>query len=72
MKFTDKPGRYFWSNGSAWGLCVVTEENRKYHVDFSVLSGRVELDTFQLGNRPLKTFKEPLILVENEKTEIVL
>lgn len=72
MRFTDKPGRYFWSNGSAWGSCIIEKENRKFHVDFSVLSGRLKLNSFQLGDKQLKKFKKSLILNENENIELVL
>ena len=47
MSFTSKPGKYFWSNGSAFGLCEVTPSN----VKLEVLRGAVELNSLSLSGR---------------------
>jgi len=39
MKFTSKPGTYFWSNGYAWGTCKV--DGKK--ANLIVMSGKLEL-----------------------------
>ncbi len=62
IKFTDKPGDYFWSNGTAWGMCSIVKNNEIYKVDFQVLHGNVELNIFKLGmNREQKIKKQTLI-----------
>lgn len=48
MAFTDRPGRYFWSNGASWGLCEV--EPRRAVV--RLLGGPdVPLRTLAVGSR---------------------
>ncbi len=39
MSITSNPGRYFWSNGYAWGICQVTSNE----VKIELLSGTLEL-----------------------------
>jgi hypothetical protein len=53
MTFTSKPGRYFWSNGSAWGLCQVTPEGST----IEVLSGDLFLKSFALKGMETSKFK---------------
>ena len=45
MSFTRTPGKYFWSNGSAFGLCEVSTSS----VKLEVLKGSVELSAFYLS-----------------------
>ncbi len=72
MKFTDSPGRYFWSNGSAWGECDIKREGNNYNVSFSALHGNVELAKFQLGDDKMKEFKNIEVIKENEKLDLTL
>jgi uncharacterized protein (DUF608 family) len=53
MTFTSKPGRYFWSNGSAWGLCQVTPESST----IEVLGGDLFLKSFALKGMETSKFK---------------
>jgi uncharacterized protein (DUF608 family) len=48
MQFTARPGKYFWSNGSAWGLCEVTKKRGKLRADLSILHGCLSLRRFGL------------------------
>ncbi len=48
--FTSVPGRFFWSNGHAWGLCTVTEKD----FTLEVLKGCLDLDTISIGDRTLR------------------
>ncbi|WP_430814955.1 GH116 family glycosyl-hydrolase [Carboxylicivirga sp. RSCT41] len=57
IKFTDKPGQYFWSNGSAWGMCEVSKDGEDYLVNLKVLHGKLILKTFKLGAYKLHTFR---------------
>ena len=66
IKFTDQPGHYFWSNGSAWGECVINELEGDLDVSFSVLHGQIELGRFQLDNGEEHVFDTLLKLEENE------
>lgn len=49
MQITDKPGRYFWSNGSAWGICVVDQDC----VQLQVLKGTLKLKKMIVGSRQI-------------------
>ncbi len=47
MNFTSAPGRYFWSNGYAYGICEVSEDA----VKLEVLKGSLELKALTLSGR---------------------
>ncbi len=66
IRFTERPGHYFWSNGSAWGECVINELDEELSVDFSVLHGEIELMRFQLVNGEESVFSSLVKLEENE------
>ena len=48
MRFAAAPGTVFWSNGSAWGTCTRTPDDRGWHVRLDVIGGEVRLRTFEL------------------------
>ena len=50
MSITGKPGKWFWSVGSAWG--TVTNENGKTTLE--VIEGGLELNSFRAGDRVYK------------------
>jgi hypothetical protein len=70
IRFTQRPGKYFWSNGSAWGLCEVKESEGALSADFSVLHGQIELSIFRLSSGAEKTFESPKNLQENESLRV--
>lgn len=53
MQITDRPGRYFWSNGYAWGVCEVSDSN----VSIEVLKGSLNLRKLIVGQRVINTGK---------------
>ncbi|MBR1632251.1 MAG: hypothetical protein IJ686_00645 [Bacteroidales bacterium] len=65
MSFTAAPGRYFWSNGYAFGLCEVSDSQ----VTLSVLKGSLELKALSLAG-----YKKPVAsgisLLEGESKTI--
>jgi non-lysosomal glucosylceramidase len=65
MTFTSTPGTYFWSNGSAWGTCKVSENKAELHV----LSGEVELGRFTLKDAGMKQFNNNQII--NDKVFVI-
>lgn len=48
MSFTGKPGKYFWSNGDAWGTCQIQNDGT---VGLSVLNGTVYLSKLIIGEK---------------------
>ncbi len=69
IKFTDKPGKYFWSNGQSWGVCSIKMEKNRYYISFNILHGSMELDKFQIGGNYIKTFDGTRLIPENGKIE---
>ncbi|MGQ1786157.1 GH116 family glycosyl-hydrolase [Saccharicrinis sp. GN24d3] len=57
MRFTSKPGTYFWSNGYSWGTCEVKDGE----AILKVLYGQLELDSFSLEGRGTKKIKSKTI-----------
>ena len=70
IKFTSRPGTYFWSNGSAWGTCVIGETEGQMEVDFTVLYGGIELNSFHIASRPEHVFDSPAKLEENDRIQL--
>ena len=68
IKFTDKPGTYFWSTGSAWGMCEITKNGDNYSVDIKVLHGNLALNSFQLAKLKSHKFNETKLIKEGENT----
>jgi uncharacterized protein (DUF608 family) len=65
MTFTSNPGTYFWSNGYAWGTCIVSKES----ATIKVLKGNLILNKFSLKNN-LKPTKLKLNINEGEEKTI--
>jgi len=65
ITFTAKLGTYFWSNGYSYGTCVVKNKE----AEFTVLSGKLELNSFTLDGVGTKKLKEKEILA-NETLKI--
>ena len=65
MNFTSAPGKYFWSNGYAYGTCEITDS----YVRLEVLKGSLELRSLTLSG-----FKKPvgsgISLKEGETIEL--
>ncbi len=48
MAFAPKEGRYFWSNGYAWGTCSLKKKRKSCDVELSVKQGEIEIEYFIL------------------------
>ncbi len=72
MRFSAQEGSHFWSNGSAWGTCVIRADGVRYRADLQVLHGRLELKTFRLGDRPEREFESPVLLIGGQGMEILI
>jgi len=63
MRFGDITGRYFWSNGDAYGICILSEHD----VQLEVVAGSVLLETFSIKNRGEYKFDENFQLCAGDK-----
>jgi non-lysosomal glucosylceramidase len=72
MTFVVNEGTHFWSNGSAWGTCIIKTEGEKHRVELGVLHGRLELRIFGLGDGAKKEFRIPVRLEAGQKKAIFL
>jgi hypothetical protein len=70
IKFTEKSGNYFWSNGQSWGMCRIVETDVGNQVNFSVFYGKVVIRQFFIGEKGIKEFKNDLVINENENVTI--
>lgn len=66
ITFTNTPGNYFWSNGSAWGMCTILKKGKGYQANISVKNGSLELKKIILGKNLIKELKSNVIIKENE------
>jgi len=46
--FTSKSGKYFWSNGYAWGTCEIKSNTQSTSVEVEVLHGNLEVNEIHL------------------------
>ncbi|WP_430811965.1 MULTISPECIES: GH116 family glycosyl-hydrolase [unclassified Carboxylicivirga] len=67
IQFTDKPGKYFWSNGSAWGMCEITQDGKGFKVTLEVLYGELALSSFQLRENKVHRFRNSEFITANQK-----
>lgn len=51
ISFTSNPGKYFWSNGYAWGTCEISDDG---HAELLVIEGDLSFDTINIGDRTFK------------------
>ena len=65
MKFTSRPGSYFWSNGYSWGICSVTDKT----VTLEVLKGTLNVKTIKIGTDK-EIYLKNSCLQEGDKQQI--
>jgi uncharacterized protein (DUF608 family) len=66
MKFVPVTGRYFWSNGYAWGTCNLKEEAEEIQVALNVQSAQVKLSIFELREFGRHVFEPAKMLSSGE------
>jgi uncharacterized protein (DUF608 family) len=72
MTFAPKDGRYFWSNGYAWGTCSMKKTGRGMSIELSVLQGDLALSRFSLRDFGTTGFKEPLAIPAGSKAQFTV
>jgi uncharacterized protein (DUF608 family) len=50
MRFSRRPGTWFWSNGYAWGTCTLKPRRSGMGVTLSVLHGSLVLSRFEIAD----------------------
>ena len=61
--FAARPGAsWFWSNGSAWGVCRQRKKGTGVHATLRVLQGRLTLSRFALAGLGEALFDTPVII----------
>lgn len=71
IKFTDKLGKYFWSNGSAWGTCKIEKDDDDYKINLEVLHGKVEIRKFRLKENKMHIFKKTNVIEKGKSLEFI-
>lgn len=72
MKFNDKEGTFFWSNGYQYGQVKIASEGKTKKVVLTVLNGTLNLKSFKLKEFGCLKFKKGKTFVENETIEFVI
>lgn len=49
LRFARREGRFFWSNGSAWGTCDIKKKRKNWRAELGVLHGQLDIREFGLG-----------------------
>ena len=70
MEFTARPGKWFWSNGYAWGTIYIEKTDAKYIVKLKVIHGSVPLKSFKLNGAGSFQLKEKEKLNEGDLLKI--
>ena len=68
MAFTATPGRYFWSNGYAWGVCDISPDT----VRLTLRYGTLRLTRLKVGEQVVEPDSEIRLDAESPVAEIAL
>jgi len=72
LKFTGKPGKYFWSNGYAYGTAEISENGAGGSFKLNVLNGSISISAITIdGYDQLKLKQKKIIPAGREETFIV-
>lgn len=74
MSFTSRDGKYFWSNGYAWGECSIRKGNQDKNVELSVVHGpQLTLSRFSLQDYGSISFKDvPLTIPSGSRAKFTV
>ncbi len=70
ISFTSKNGKYFWSNGYAYGSVEITDRGKNKHVALSVNQGSIVLKSVLLKNFGKNIIKSPQKINEKQTFKI--
>jgi len=72
MAFNHQEGRFFWSNGNAWGTCRILPEADSTKVDLRVEHGELQLSIFELRNYGKREFDNRQKIKSGEKLDFMV
>jgi hypothetical protein len=72
MTFAARDGTFFWSNGYAWGSCLLERTKKGMKVELSVLHGRLDLLRFTLRGFGDMQFGETLSVKAGERLKFAV
>ena len=70
IQFTSRGGKYFWSNGYAWGHCIVSNSGEKAEVELHVQHGELNISEIRLKDFGAYKFKTEKNLGDSISVEI--
>jgi uncharacterized protein (DUF608 family) len=66
IKFKNQVGKWFWSNGYAWGTCEISED----FIMLAVKKGRLDVNQVMLENEIVSEFEEMQRIEEGEELKV--
>jgi hypothetical protein len=66
MRFVAREGRWFWSNGSAWGMCEQSRTEDGTQVTLTVLYGSVDLRQLKVVGVGTIALEAPMVMQESD------
>jgi hypothetical protein len=66
MSLAPQVGRWFWSNGYAWGTCRISGRAGRQRVGLTVVHGAVRLKRFALGDSAMKSWPTPITITAGQ------
>lgn len=68
INFKNRVGKWFWSNGYAWGTCEISED----FIVLSVKKGTLNVAKVRLENEIVSKFKDVQRIAEGEELKVIL
>jgi len=72
MWFAPKEGKYFWSNGYAWGTCLLRSASEGFEVELQVMGGKLSLSRFVLADFGEHSFGEVMKLSAGDEVRFIV
>ena len=70
VTFAARSGNFFWSNGYAWGTCLLQSQGDSFRVRLTALHGKLVLQEFRLREFGVHTFPRTQTIAAREHVEL--
>ena len=67
--FTNRPGKYFWSNGYSWGTARVAQNGKAIQLDIEVLYGELLLNSVAIKNMGSQKLAQTISIKQGDKRQ---